>query len=201
MDKLLIETLSACESSFQKDELAYLALTTKIELPIRDRWAFLLYQRLNKKYNVAREWKRTDLAVLDGLAPAALIELKAMYSFDAALGEGGGQTYVDAIYKDECKARKLSGMNTDIYTVLLSTHPKCHFEKHMYGIVKYLNYINKAVKEFGSAEEVHKRCVDGIRANLRDKNLIGAGELSGGNAFGVDVAVSFWLVKASAIKV
>ncbi len=46
MKEYLIKTLKNLKNEFQQDELAFLALTTKIELPFRDRWSFLLYKEL-----------------------------------------------------------------------------------------------------------------------------------------------------------
>ena len=195
IEKILSKTLSDVGNTFEENELAYLALTTKIELPIRDKWAFTLHNKLQEKYTVAREWKRTDLAVLVGSIPEVLIELKAMYSFDAALGEQGGKRFTDRMHADQLKAKKISSDHTEIYTVLLSTHPKCHIDKSMYGIVKYSNYINRAFKEIGNESSIREKCNLGILRNLNDKKVLGHGEISGGQAFGVEVVVSYWLVK------
>jgi hypothetical protein len=73
------------------NELAYLALTSKIEIPIRNKWAYLLHKKLGEDFVVSREWRRADLAILESvpvskktkiLVPRCLIELKAMYTFE-----------------------------------------------------------------------------------------------------------------------
>lgn len=192
MDKLLLETLQSVSNEFKKDELAYLALTSKIEIPIRDRWAFVLYEKFSEKYSVAREWKRTDLAILDNLSPVALIELKAMYSFD---GIDNSQHYINKMCKDASKALKLSNTNTHIYTVLLSTHPHGMFAKELDGIIKYLPNINRTIRKYGN-EEVKRICKDNIEKSIQGE-IIGSGKLFGGSSFGVDVDVCFWLVKAN----
>lgn len=74
------ETLVRVGEAFADDELAYLAATTKIELPFRDRLAYLSHRRFEPEgVLVAREWQRIDLAMLtaDG-TPVCLVELKAM---------------------------------------------------------------------------------------------------------------------------
>ena len=71
----------------------------------------------------AREWLRTDIAILEGEVPKALIELKAMYTFDAALDQENINGFCDAMEKDREKARSLSTSESEIYTVLLATHP------------------------------------------------------------------------------
>ena len=62
--EFLDDSLQASAKSFAAGELAYLALTSKVELPIRDRLAWCLHTSLPNRV-VAREWKRCDLAVLD----------------------------------------------------------------------------------------------------------------------------------------
>lgn len=85
MKNYIINSFTNFVQEFQTNELAYLSLTTKIELPFRDRLAYSLFKELDaKNIIVSREWKRTDLALLQNGLPSVLIELKAMYSFDAA---------------------------------------------------------------------------------------------------------------------
>lgn len=95
MDQLTAPTLEAALlkacASFAPGELAYLALTSKPELPIRDRLAWVLHASAPGVI-AAREWAastakaRTDLAVLDEAThePLGLIEVKAAYTFDFA---------------------------------------------------------------------------------------------------------------------
>ncbi len=196
MQKAIVESLANLDKEFHVDELAYLALTTKIEMPIRDRWAFLLYKNLvNENLIVSREWKRTDLALLKNQFPESLIELKAMYSFDAALDpiEVGG--YIDAMAKDEIKATKLAVTGTEIYTVLLATHPE-QIPSNYTGIIKYNAYINKAIRKFGSANEVKSQAITAVNNKLSSKNIILSGELFAGCAFGVKTSILYWVVKA-----
>jgi hypothetical protein len=72
-------TLSEAGSSFEANELAYLALTSKVELPIRDRVAWHLQLTLGDDYVVSREWRRADIAVLRQNVPLVQVEAKAMY--------------------------------------------------------------------------------------------------------------------------
>ena len=46
IENILIQSLEQVVDEFGKDELAFLALTTKIELPLRDRLAYVLYKKL-----------------------------------------------------------------------------------------------------------------------------------------------------------
>jgi hypothetical protein len=81
------EIISTISKEFQENELTYLALTSKIELPLRDKIAFEFHKIYKDKYLVCREWKpkgngsvdRIDLAIIDksSLKPVCLIEFKA----------------------------------------------------------------------------------------------------------------------------
>jgi hypothetical protein len=96
-DKLIEKTLRSLEgpdpdTGFRRDELAYLALTSKPELPIRDRLAFCLHRTLEDKgLFVAREYhlggrKHADIAILQGkdsgMSTKVLIELKVSSFFN-----------------------------------------------------------------------------------------------------------------------
>ena len=195
MQELIVGSLKSLGEEFQPNELAYLALTTKIELPLRDRWAFSLHRALNDRFAVSREWKRTDLAILKGQSPQVLIELKAMYSFDAALDIVGISGFTNAMSADAKKAQLLSKASTEIYTVLLSTHPNGAFSPEMDGIVKYVSGINKAIDRLGSAHKVKRTAQDAVYESLRDRNIVAVGSLNGGRAFSTDVVVDYWVVK------
>ena len=76
--------LDQIDQSFDKNELAYLALTSKVELPIRDKLAFNLYKKFwPEEIVVMREWLRTDLILLKDNIPIIICELKAGYTFDS----------------------------------------------------------------------------------------------------------------------
>ncbi len=196
MQQIITDSLAALDREFQQNELAYLALTTKVEMPIRDKWAYTLYKQLkNKGINVSREWKRTDLAVIERGTPLALVELKAMYSFDAALDPNGVGGFTDAMEKDEEKAKKLAQSVTSVYTVLLATHPHS-LVTNLSGIVKYDSGINKALVRFEGEQGVKSAAIDAVNRKLAGKNVITQGELCGGSAFEVSVSVLYWVIRA-----
>ena len=196
MEEILKESLETISREFRDNELAYLALTTKIENPVRDRWAFQLYRKLRGRFVVSREWKRTDIALLEKAAPKVLIELKAMYTFDAVLRADDIAGYAQAMAADESKARKLAGTQTQIYTVLLATHPQSIVSGNLDGVVKYRASINKAVRWLGSPDNVLKEAMSAINHKLQGRDVVSSGILNGGQAFGINADVLFWMVKA-----
>src|SRR3989344_4463942 len=108
-------SLRGIANKFGKNELAFLALTTKIELPFRDRWAYALYQKLNKVgLIVSREWRRVDMAILEKNKQVALIELKAMYTFDALDEAGFYKEAIEQLKMDAVKAGKTARKHKQI---------------------------------------------------------------------------------------
>ena len=197
MEEMIKNSLASVGNEFRLNELAYLALTTKIEHPLRDRWAFCLYNLLPSTYIVARDWRRTDLAILKEEIPQVLIELKAMYAFDAALDQENISNFCDALDADEAKAKMLADKSTEIYTVLLATHPLTEVPKTYDRIVKYRNYINKTYRLFAKHDEIASLAIDAVDRKLSGKNIVAKGSIKGGSAFGIGTDVLYWLVKAS----
>src|SRR3989344_4438778 len=117
----LFKEVSNIGKRFGKDELAYFALTGKPELLLRDKLAYRLNSQLHSKgFEVLREWKRTDLAILKGWEPKILLEFKVMYTFDAvpSLKEKRDvNQFPKLMLGDLKKARKLSNKNTKIYSI------------------------------------------------------------------------------------
>jgi hypothetical protein len=193
----LTHGLHSIGSTFAHDELAYLALTGKPELLIRDRLAFWLHEKVGSdQILVAREWLRTDLAILlRPKAPVCLIELKAMYTFDAASTKYDGSAWTDRTAKDELKARRLADESTEVYSVLLATHPHMNIPEDLHGVVKYAAEINRWNKANGGAEAVRQAACKNVKAHAADRELIVHGEIEAGSAFGIDVSVLFWLMR------
>jgi hypothetical protein len=204
MEKYLIKTLKSLKNEFQQDELAFLALTTKIELPFRDRWSFLLYKVLKQKKIISsREWNRTDIALVKDNKPLALIELKAMYFFDSIRqskdGIYGDEQFLKAMASDVKKAKKLSNKSPDIYTVLLVTHPHTTIgDNHpAKTAVKYRGQINRYLKD-KTQEEIKKFVEVRLGSQLSQiGDIVHFDTIKGGSAFDVEVSIMYWLVKCN----
>ncbi|MYE01408.1 MAG: hypothetical protein F4Y03_09010, partial [Alphaproteobacteria bacterium] len=110
----VVETLKSLDQHFSRDELAYLALTSKVENPIRDRLAYLLHQKYGEEENifVAREWTerkkiaRVDIAILDAeKKPLLLLEITAMYN-SYNLFKRNQEGFPDKVRKDIEKLKR-----------------------------------------------------------------------------------------------
>lgn len=190
----LSQALAAISCEFRENELAYLALTTKVELPFRDRIAFRLHQDYAPAgCIVAREWNRIDLAVLasDG-SPLCLVELKAMYTFDAM---GNLRFFTDATTADEQKARQKAGEATSVFSLLLVTHLDRLVPEAYLKPVKYSGGINRALLRWGDAHAVRAKASAEIEGGLAGRCVVARGHVEGGAAFGIGVSVLYWLVR------
>lgn len=198
MDQLQIITAVKAEldrvgQDFATDELAYLALTSKVELPIRDRLAFRLFLAFKSTPDlcVAREWKRFDLAILDVGKPSVILEAKAMYSFDMFTSKAEAQ-YPCAIHKDvlnfhEYTERTQLSIHPQLVTLLLATHPYSPPSRSLDGIVKYNAQVHSCAPP--SVEAL----LDRVESFFSDHPRLQLGEIAAGRAFGVDVSVFYWL--------
>jgi hypothetical protein len=129
------------------DELAFLALTSKIELPVRDRLAYRLLERMRPTDRIAREYKRSDIACLQGSGqPCAIIELKACYSVDLV---ENADVWADFVKRDLEKAARLAkhsdANGCACIGVLLITHPRGVVTRDYKDTIKYTALINRAI--------------------------------------------------------
>jgi hypothetical protein len=190
----LLTSLSLLGETFQQDELAYLALTSKPELPIRDRLAWHMQTALGDSFIVSREWRRADLAVLHHDAAVLQVEAKAMYAFDV-LSSVSRLKYVAKLVADGSKMAVLAP-HTDAYLLALITHVHgqvpTHLRKH---VLKYSGGIMSALASQGG---------DGAQVAVRSRalweselNNFGAAwerfTLEGGEHWGLRVQVDAYL--------
>ena len=198
MDRVIKRSLREVGAVFETNELAYLAMTGKIESSFRDRWAYLLYRTRSQKMIVAREWNRADLVILSDGTPQAIIELKAMSLSNAlkttrdSLPING---FIEKMQQDENKAQRmlekkgLHDITVPIYTVLLATHAKSNLPGRFKSLAKYRLYLDEAMRQTS---------VQKISEALYGKNILLADFFKGGEAYGIEVDIWYWLVKADA---
>ena len=206
LNDTVIRSLSTLEDEFRCDELGYLALTTKIEQPIRDRWAFSLHKTLAPQgYSIAREWnagdrRYIDLAILKNQVPTVLLELKAMYTFDAVSDRCRHMHFISKLSADIERASRM-GSGAHVYGVLLATHLDKEIAGEYHGIVKYADEINRAIRRQAGADRVRSRAIDAVDHALTDFGKVSSGELCGGRALDVGVSVLWWLLnKTRAVR-
>ena len=190
----IIESLKNLNNGFQEDDLSLLAITSKVELPFRDALLLSLNRKLSKKGIIStKEWKRTDLALIEDNEPLALIELKAMYSFDSFIDE----KFFSEMRSDKIKARKLANDKTEVYTLLTVTHPHQIIEDSNPGstAVKYRKSINRRLR-LNTQEEILE-LADARIVNELEKfgDIVHSGVMDAGTTFDTDVSIMVYLVK------
>jgi hypothetical protein len=184
--------LRGLAESYAPDELAFLALTSKVEFVVRDRLAFRLYRRLGADgAMVAREWRRTDLALLRNGAPELLLEVKAMYSFDAVGHAAGLRHFRSAIAGDCDKALRHAVSGAEVYALLLVTHPQANCGPELDGVIKYRRAIERAAR--AGIPVVRENARRAIATAFADQPLADHDALAAGVAFGIPVSIDYWL--------
>ena len=173
---VLLESLR--EIRFDKNELAYLALGSKPELHLRDRLAYRLYRR---GFITAREWHRTDLAILRNNMAEAVLQSKAAYTWDMLRPHLG--PYSAEIRGDVLKARK-AAPEAQIFVLVFLTHL---FDpvNLLSEVIKYARSLAKAVDKSIARSK--------LKAFLAPLGPTACWEFKNGEAFGVRVAVEAWL--------
>jgi hypothetical protein len=151
--------LSTLQASFHPNELAYLAATSKVEGPVRDRIAYQLHVQLEPGLLVHREWRGrinlwADIAVTDEQnRPKYLLELKA---HSAPTFETG---YSELIRKDLQKLYRAGEGDTEHFIIFLFNHlyhPGTLDPKYAYAI-KYFDLQNSASFKNGFAIDVSQQ--------------------------------------------
>lgn len=184
---------------FPPNKLAYLALTSKPEFVIRDQLAWRIHSNMWPEVLVAREWQakgkgafHSDLAVLPAVGPDPLIllELKAMYTFDAV--KKNREQFPRYVEADIAKSWAFAGPETAIYALLLVVHPSG--ELPALQPIKFRTGANAAIRRYG-AEGLRQEAQSYLDQRLAELGSITAsGAISGGTAFDVRVDLLYWLI-------
>lgn len=141
----LIKTIKKLSKLEDSGELAYLALTSKIENPLRDRIAFAFFKEYASDKMICREWKslntnsRADLAVLDKQTGKVefIVEFKAHSSIK------GMNQWVKSMRND---FEKNQSHNCEFCFVLFANYiADFSFENYQKQAIKYFENIKKAV--------------------------------------------------------
>jgi hypothetical protein len=202
----VLRQLRGLAARFAPNELAYLALTSKVELPVRDKLAFALHADMGNRTQVAREYSLRKIAAGDFLAdiavmdqtgdPVAFVEAKACYVYD--LGPiGQRKRYLQLLQSDQ---RRHGGHSRPVLSLLIATHPLRVIPSNLKNVVKYANLIELSLR-WGKdpPDKVLEGVEDKLRtvqaaSSLRPAIPVDRVVLEAGEAFGVPVQVAAWLI-------
>lgn len=200
---LIAGILNEIENKFKDGELAYISLTGKNEMFIRDNFSAQLF---TKEQLYARECKRMDLANLDTtkntINADLIIEFKSMYTSDILNDKHFKKDYFPRIIRDFTKNKKYMNENTSVYSLIIATNPCNQIPKKHINYVKYLNGINTYLKPYQPNN--HKLLYD-CNSNLKKFFKESAFNLMphsiyAGNAFETDVDLHFWIISPNFCK-
>ena len=187
--------------SFETDELAYLALTGRPDLSLRDRIAFKLHTSPSTEaaqWTVSRDYRRVDLAVLrHDLSAAAVIELKSIFAHEALLPSKLPALRA-TLHAEIDKCLAASSEKCDSYLIVGLTHALARIPTHLFRTVK-------------AAAEINRKLVDGadVTAQAGTAGRVvsevikerGARVLEiparAGSAFGIPVEIYWFVVEAT----
>lgn len=196
------DAMNCLGGEFRENELAYLALTSKVENPIRDRLAYALHRNITeeKGFYCTREWTtprrkkkdksvrggRIDLTIFENRNPRLLVELKSLYSFDM-YKKDRDTLYPCQVAKDMKKMNNYdSDHEIERIAIILITDPVQNPDKHLEHVIKYNRYIR----------QFHERTKSGLETAVayyfRNFRSFSCGRIDGGRAFGIDVSVRYW---------
>lgn len=192
----VVRALQSLSSTYLPDELAYLALTQKVEHTIRDSLAFTLHQELQSQpeFLVCREWHRTDIAIVQGTLPRLLLEAKAIYTFDI-LKSGAQHNYPDQLNRDIDKSLASKpgegNQEPEVLALLLATHLYDPPTQPYKEAVKYFGDLIRYATEANTIEAANTAVQQRVALPMIDH-----GEIPAGNVFGIRVSVAYWLFRA-----
>ena len=167
----LLKVLSELDQTFLPDELAYLATTSKVEGPIRDRLAYRLHMELDPaQVFVHREWRDPkkngwiDISVTDKKNyPLQLIELKA---HSGPTFEGG---FSKRVREDLEKLYKASEDATELYAIFLFNHlyHPSKIDSMFQHVVKYYDIQNFASRKHDFVQDVRDKTKENWEKHLQ----------------------------------
>lgn len=193
----LVEIIKESMSSFRENELAYLSMTGKNELLIRDRIAYELYRKysnyiISRGYNPIGIKSRIDLAIFENGKIKDIIELKSMYTFDSV----DMKNYINAINKDFSKNSELVIDGVNQYEVIIATDIKKVPNEEFKDYVKYYRLIKKYLSNIEDSNILVENLDYIIKKEFSaEKCYVRKFNVTAGQAFGVDVDIWFWVVK------
>ena len=215
----IVDGMSCLRNEFRTNELAYLALTSKVEKPIVDRLAFSLHRNhgdqegvgIAREFTVPKEIRRedcgkiqrVDLAVTVDKRPHLLLEAKAA-SFVTIYSEAEKCKYPTLVCRDMKKLMKYRPKNRHNkiarLALILVTYADEDPSDKLNGIVKSASRIRntreKHCKDKGIAD-LEKKIGEGFPKNRFPPVKCGAGQIDGGCAFGIGVKVHYRLFEPS----
>ncbi len=199
---IIQEELNAIASYYNSNEVAYLALTAKVEATLRNKLAYRLQQRMMDEQTtlqVARDWQDTDIAIITSSGqPEALIYLKSGYIPDETDANSSMiGFYPKKVLDASQKSNQIGLDHTQTFAILFYTHQNKPVEEVYRKSVKHDNAFLRAFKQH-NAKEMLESAKNNITNFFNAKNLpITHILIDAGTCWDVKVDIHTWLVELS----
>ena len=135
--------------------------------------------------------------MLDGASPhppLMLLEIKALYSFDAAFGLTPDVGYPSLIGADIAKAARLASDETEVFALAVVTHPGALPAGMAPGVIKYQSSIARGLRSFATESDIREMAMKHLLREIGKLGPLSTGSIDAGSAFGVDVVLDWMLV-------
>lgn len=152
-----VDEFDSILKSFEPNELAYLALTSKPEFVIRDRCAWH-FQKRSPELLFAREHKRIDLAIMSEGDLKLCVEFKAKSAFNFFNNSLEKNSLVEMINGDLQKNGR-----TKTISILLCVEALDIIQDYLSGIIKYSKGHNEPMN--------HETTFTSIESFLKDNHF------------------------------
>ena len=200
INQALTAVADGCDQNeCDREQLAYLAATSKPEMPFRDRLAYELYRLLKDDHFVAREWywqgngQRADIAILhkSTQSPNAIIELKAWSLFAIEKHRKDMESQLKAAIKSWADGK---GKHPELYWLLVSTRLESSPGDHLAGILKYNDGWRAAFSRYKDSQTMLSAAADTLGLQEESWTIKGK-KIPGANVLGLDVSLQIWLLE------
>ncbi|MFE4922639.1 hypothetical protein [Streptomyces sp. NPDC056661] len=212
--QLLDDCLQGAGHAYAPGELAYLALTSQVENPIRDRVAYQMHLRLHRtRLDVGREWTGVDAEGEDGAPVARRLDLAIVERWGRrsrrypppvhgvaefkAVRTSHAQTTSELtrVYKmvtdDIIKCVSVGGMVLNaIHAVVLLPHAQIARRNVADHVIK-VDFKLMWTGQLFQADAARENAVAGVAARLAPLGPVRTGMIDGGEALGMRVTLPY----------
>ncbi len=197
---IIQEELATIVKYYNPNELAYLALTSKVEATLQRKLAYRMQQRLfaeQTSLRVVIDWQDIDIAIIssDG-TPEALFFIKS----GAIPDETEANTTMIGFYPKKVlemaqKAYEIKLDHTKTFALLFFTHQNQPIADSYKKSVKHDNAFLRAFKK-NTSEEILKTATENIDSFFASKKLETVHvAIQAGECWGVQMQVHGWLIE------
>ena len=212
-ENIIEDSITNIPSTYATNELAFLAIQSKIELQLRDKIAWYIEKKLKAgqyieqninagQYYVKREYnapgngrEKCDLAILDinnNMKPVCLIEFKA---HSAATFQRKYKTECEADIDKMRRIATSTGTTPEIYYIFFQTEHQGKLPQNN-GLIAYYNIIKSALKQKLGITDIHNQWDPYYKNGTNYSNgIITKLQIPAGRYYGLRIVIHAMMLK------